>query len=434
MKLNVAEKDDIPLILIVSILIHLGFNGMLLQLLGERPGTTEYRAIAENLVRGNGFVMEAGGPPMLWRPPLYIFLLAGIYPLFGVRYVPVLFVQILLNSLTCCLAYILSKDIFDRQVGLLTAFLLALHPLFLYNSARVMTEVLFTFLLVVSTLSILWFAKTLQGRYAILCGIFVGLTTLCRSSWQYFPLFLVPVLGLLHKKRHGAALVLKKSWIVVAGMVLMVAPWTIRNYVASGGEFIFVTTDAGYALWVGNHLPTRGLDDDALSEEGLQTLRRDMAAVLSVDPDPKMLEKIFEISWESKKNSDRLVREALREMWAHPFQTGALWIKKIFHFWFFYMGQRAEMVQIPILLIQAGVLVPALIGLYFSWTQPRRPFLLVPIAVVGYHLLLHVVTLANVRYSTPLLPYVTMLASYGIQGLRRWGRVKDLPHPIFQNL
>ena len=67
----------------LSLVFQAFFYALLFSASDVRVGTVEYHQTAVNLARGQGFVLRVGDPPLLWRPPLYVWLLAGIFGLMG---------------------------------------------------------------------------------------------------------------------------------------------------------------------------------------------------------------------------------------------------------------------------------------------------------------------------------------------------------------
>ena len=80
-----------------------------------------YRPWAEAIVQGRP------GPPVFFLGPLYAYVLAFFYWIFGPRAEVVLWFQVLLGSASCGLVYLLGRMVFSRAVGLLAALLGAFY-------------------------------------------------------------------------------------------------------------------------------------------------------------------------------------------------------------------------------------------------------------------------------------------------------------------
>src|SRR5262249_49505704 len=106
-----------------------------------------YSTLAENLVQGNGF---AWGPeqPTSIRPPLYPGMLAALWRVTGTRnYQAVRVLQILLGLATTFLVLQLGRLLYGETVGRYAAAAFWLYPSLIFFNFTVLTETLFTFLL-----------------------------------------------------------------------------------------------------------------------------------------------------------------------------------------------------------------------------------------------------------------------------------------------
>jgi 4-amino-4-deoxy-L-arabinose transferase-like glycosyltransferase len=100
-----------------------------------------------DLVFGNQF------DPELRRPPGYAFFVAGVIWLFGEELRALAFAQHLLGVGMALLTYALGRVTFGRLAGLLAGLLVALNGALVLSGQSVMTETLFTFLLLASLLT-----------------------------------------------------------------------------------------------------------------------------------------------------------------------------------------------------------------------------------------------------------------------------------------
>ena len=77
------SRNNIALcIFVITILMNFALVFIISHFTDPLTGTTEYKEIARNIALGNGFVLKEGGAPVLWRPPLYIYVLSVLYRLF----------------------------------------------------------------------------------------------------------------------------------------------------------------------------------------------------------------------------------------------------------------------------------------------------------------------------------------------------------------
>ncbi|HHL38938.1 MAG TPA: hypothetical protein ENJ37_00345 [Deltaproteobacteria bacterium] len=373
-------------------------------------GTMEYEALARSLASGAGFVLEPGGAPVLWRPPLYILFLAAFHGLPADPYPFVVAAQVAMNGLTGVVLYRTASRLFDGATAMAAALALAVHPIFVFNALRLMPETFFSLLLaVLAALTARFFAGREPGpKDAAAVGLVTGLLSLTRASIQFYIPFLAAA-ALLAGERGRRAAVVKAAALAAVVMAAVVAPWTVRNYLVSG-EFIAIDTSGGYTFWIGNRTATDGLDDDPLTAEQFDEIKRDIARILGMEYTDDF--DISTTAWGSARASSLLYREGLRNVLAEPVETVLLAIRKLYRFWFSYVGSGRGF-QAAIALLQAAVLLPALAGLYIHIRDGglrRSRGVLAFLSIVLYFMLLHMAATANARYSVPVLPYVMPFA------------------------
>ena len=208
----------------------------------------EYDAIARALVRGDGFTLE--GNPTAFRLPGYPLLLAATYAVFGDSQVPIKMLQVIADVISCLLLFGIGKKLFSEKVGLAAAAILALFPIQVLYVPLLMTETIFTTIL----LLIVWVAvvEDVPGQLIIL-GVLTGLGMLLRTVVACIPLVIV-----LYRWRCGTPFHtnVRSLIIIAAAAFITVSPWLARNYV----EFhrVAFTSNAGVNFWVGNHSGANG--------------------------------------------------------------------------------------------------------------------------------------------------------------------------------
>ena len=405
--------EIVIIIFFLTIITNLILAFLLIYFTGPRTGTLEYQQIAKNIALGNGFVLREGGEPILWRPPLYIYILSIFYYLFKTPYYVIVAFQIVLNAMTGVITFLIGERIFGRSVGFFSALLLSVYPLFMYNCIRLMPETLFAFFVSIIVLLTIDFFNRTDLKLSLILGFLLGLATLSRASIQFFPLFLLFCTVFFLREREKICGVLKNLVILVVMMLFIIAPWTVRNYEVSK-EFIFLDTSGGYTFWVGNRVETAGLDDDPLTEEEFIEIKKDLAKILGLKYTPSF--DVSTTAWASGENSTKLYLEGIKNIIKNPGKTFVLWIKKLYRFWFSYIGKNSKL-QFIIFFFQISLIIPACFGIFFSLKDGKS--ILPLILIISYFSLIHVAATANVRYSVPVIPYVIILAVYGVNCLRR---------------
>jgi hypothetical protein len=139
--------------------------------------------------------------------------------------------------------------------GLLAALGVAVYPALLEYQGMLMTEPLAATLLAGAVLAVLW-ARDEDGivRWA-LPGFLLGALALVRPEYLGVGVLLAALVllsGLRDWRRALAA-----AAVVLAGLVVVVAPWTVRNAVTLH-RFVPVSTGGGQVLFAGTYLPSDG--------------------------------------------------------------------------------------------------------------------------------------------------------------------------------
>jgi len=226
-------------------------------------GHDGYIQLAENLGRGNGYVFEKGGPAVFHRPPFYPLLLVPITFLPASLQRPTL---VLMQSIMVGFIGVLIFRIGRYFFGLLTAqaavFIFLLNPWVYWNAKNPMTVILqgllYTLFAVLAGQQFL----IAIGRYNIptdktklslnWLGIGVTAAVLALTHATMFAVIVVslPALLIIAIARRNNQ-VIKTSITAAITMVILIAPWTYRNW-AVFGRFIPIAGGSGLAYFNGN--------------------------------------------------------------------------------------------------------------------------------------------------------------------------------------
>jgi 4-amino-4-deoxy-L-arabinose transferase-like glycosyltransferase len=179
-----------------------------------------------DLARGAGFDLPYK------RAPLYPLFIAGGVWLSGPDLQAIGFLQHALGALSAALTFRIGRLLFGRLAGLAAGLLVALSgPLIIYEHYLV-AEPLFIVLLLGFTLSVVRGVRAPDGswRWFVLSGLLLGMAGLTRSVGVAILPAVPP--ALLLALRWPRAVV--SSLAVLAGFLVVIAPWMARNYVEFG--------------------------------------------------------------------------------------------------------------------------------------------------------------------------------------------------------
>lgn len=371
-----------------------------------------YDALGWNLAAGHGYVLEPGGPPTALRGPVYPLFLAGIYALLGHRYGAVYAAQVLVDLGALALTYALAWRIYhQRAVATLAAVGYALYLPFALQVGQVMTETLFTALLLLGVWA--FFAavdKARSGRAVGLqaaAGAALGLAALTR------PAGLVVVAGLAVAlcwllRPWKRSLVQGAVLLVTFGVVLL--PWTWRNWELFGA-LVPTSTLGGVNLYIGNY----SLEREAyLAAHSAEETRRMLilSRALEMERAPWMNEAQLDLVFRDK---------ALALIRAHPLRYVHLSANRFLRLWFNlgYAGQWPSAATWALAGSHALLLALAARGLWQERPEEvRKAWALV--AVLAAFTFFHMAILAYVRFLFPVVPLLLVLSARGAWCLLGW--------------
>jgi 4-amino-4-deoxy-L-arabinose transferase-like glycosyltransferase len=202
--------------------------------------------IAQTFVKTGTFGFIPGHPTA-WTQPLYAWFLIPIYWIFGRSWLAVGLVQIAVAVGTALLVYELGRRFVSRRVGVVAAVVATLNPYLVWHDVHENREILDQFLAVATVLLVMILAGRQSLRLAALLGVTLGLAILGNTRLLFLPILCCAFL-VRRERRTWAVL-----GVVLAGCVLALLPWMVRNRVSVG--CFTVTTDTR-ALWKANNLNT----------------------------------------------------------------------------------------------------------------------------------------------------------------------------------
>jgi 4-amino-4-deoxy-L-arabinose transferase-like glycosyltransferase len=216
----------------------------------------EMGRIGRALATGQGFANPFNGVtgPTAWEPPLYPFLIAGIFKLFGLysrtSAIILLSINSFFSTLTCIPIFLIAKRCFDERVARWTSWLWALLPSVMFWCTRWIWETSLAALLLTV---IFWLTLVMEEKDGILpwleFGFLWGVAALTNTSLLAF----LPASGLwicYHRFRQRRPF-LGGAATAAAVFAICITPWLVRNY-QTFGKFIFIRSNFGAELRLGN--------------------------------------------------------------------------------------------------------------------------------------------------------------------------------------
>jgi 4-amino-4-deoxy-L-arabinose transferase-like glycosyltransferase len=214
-----------------------------------------YFTRARELSEGLGY-QERGHPTAYW-PVGYPAFLAGLFSVFGANVLVGQAANVALWTGSLILLHDLVRRVSGRYAPAnLAVILCSLHLNSIGYSALLLTETLYTFLLILCC----WSGVAIAGwRAAVATGLLLGLMTLVKAQTWLFGLAWAGAIVILGP---GSSLLKRvpKAALMVALMFAVVLPWSLRNQQVFG-SFVLVSTNGGLSFAVGNHPNSNGTDD-----------------------------------------------------------------------------------------------------------------------------------------------------------------------------
>ncbi|MFC6647308.1 ArnT family glycosyltransferase [Granulicella cerasi] len=218
---------------------------------------------ARSIFMGMGFsspYLAFTGPTAL-VPPVYTYLVAGSFFLFGLNTihsaVAILTFNSVCSSLTAVVLYFVARNALSKRAGRIAAISWALYPFAIYFSATRIWDYALTSLLFTSCILV---AQTLHRRGAwmwCLFGLLYGITVMTNPSIAtMLPFLLLIAAAKVWRRSHGTRG--QRTWlasgrIIIASLAFAAActPWTIRNMKVMHATF-FVRDGFWEEFYAGN--------------------------------------------------------------------------------------------------------------------------------------------------------------------------------------
>jgi 4-amino-4-deoxy-L-arabinose transferase-like glycosyltransferase len=377
------------------------------------PFQTETGHIAYSIASGKGFSspFQRDTGPTAWLAPVYPYLLAGIFKLFGVYTLPSFFFALSLNILfsaaTCVPIFYAGKRVAGLGVASAAAWLWALFP----NAIIIPFEWIWdTSLSALLVAVLLWATLELAESRRLLdwslYGLLWGLTLLTNPAAA----LLLPVfLAWAAYRTRGytpASNTFLRPLLAAAITILCCVPWTVRNYIQFH-KFIPLRSNFSFELYIGNN---ENYDDQHRLRPGAITQDREIRRYLHVGETAFM---------EEEKT------KALAFIVAHPRIESWLVAQRFVDFWTGTATPLAAFHQADslwlrfILLCNDVVPLCALLGVVVLLAT-KNAYALPVVSVPMLFPLLYYVTHTSLRYRHPIDPVVLLLAAIGVHGMWRW--------------
>lgn len=396
-----------------------------------------YAAIAANLSEGTGFTVgpEATQPSSNYSPGLPLFV-AGMYEVTGgVHERLARLVLAVIGTLSVLFAYLigrrlervqaprsLSRGRYGAQnsasvwMALGGAAVVAVYPGLLEYQGMLMSEPLAAALLSGGVLAALWAWDGGLARW-LLPGALFGALAMVRPEYLGVAVLVAAVI-LVRQARADWRASLIRAAVFLGALVVVIAPWTIRNAVALD-RFVPISTGGGQVLFAGTYLPSDG-DPEKV---GAEVVAEHPGLFAARDAQRLRLEEILARLAEQRypdmeidEALSKLGKEQLRDgVSEEPLEYAGFVAAKVWRVWSH--GPRDVMREPGWEVLHWALVALALVGLGVLVWQRRWEALLIGtilLAITAISALL----VASPRRVLVLVPLLGALAVTGIAWLR----------------
>ncbi len=216
--------------------------------------------IATHVALGHGFRTPLDDSPgaiaTSWCAPIYPYTMAIVYRVLGVETRASLNAMLALNA--ACLAAVavaacvMGAWIFrSRATGVVAGAIVALHPIFVWRTVfywdTLLALAVFAWVVVIA----LWIRREPRRRATVpklaLLGAGLGLLALTNAAYA----LTFPLIVLMAVWDTSWASRVRLSFVALLVFLLMITPWTIRNY-RQFGKLFFIRGGTNMEMWLAN--------------------------------------------------------------------------------------------------------------------------------------------------------------------------------------
>lgn len=399
----------------------------------------EIGRIAQSLAMGHGFANPMLTPtgPTAWMTPVYPYLLAGVFKIFGVftesSAFAILSINSLFSALICIPVYFAAERSFDRRTASVAAWLWAVWPYSVYLASSFIWETCLSALLFacIFLAALKLRARWETGRVGVdsrelnvragvsstsdekpengnpiygkwfAFGLLWGVGALTNSSmlsvlpflaaWALWPIW-----------RMSRARSVKAAALLAAGLLLMILPWQLRNY-RTFHQSVPLRDTFWVAFWVGNDGHPESWAD---------------AAVHPTISAPEQAEfvRLGEIPYTAAKR-----RQSLDFLAGHRGLFAVTSVRRVVYFWTGFwnlnpMNLAVEFRGASNVFLTSLLTLLMLLGLWQALRVAPGRALPYVIVLIFYPLVFYI-TVPEIRYRHMIEPEMTILAALGVRFL-----------------
>ncbi len=371
-----------------------------------------YQTLAVTVADGHGYSGTAGATA--FRPPGYPLFLAAIYFFFGKSLLFAKFSNVALGIGSTYLTYRLMSEVFSKKVGIVAGLIVAFFPSLILYTSILATENLATFLMLLGLYWLIFALKSEQKWLFILSGMAFGLTALTRPNFLVLPPLIF--LALFFRRAWGLSWIIFRGLLLAGGMLLVILPWSVRNYI-SLGHIIPISTNGGFNLLISFSEESTGAYIGGITENVFNA-PFDWNAYRIIGPD-----------WNEYELDRAAYAEAFKYMRSNPDRVLSLAPIKLFNLLRddvsgVYQNAHVALRPIPNMiqlflkitaqLYYMGIVALTLLTIMFHRVIRKYSFHIILLTTLMFMFFLHVFFHAADRFHLPFLPIAAGFSAFTI--------------------
>jgi 4-amino-4-deoxy-L-arabinose transferase-like glycosyltransferase len=412
------------------------------------PDSEKYIIYAENIMEGKGFSLQKDPPyaPSAFNTPLYPLFIATIYKIFGKNVLIVAFIQIIFSTLTVLLTYYLGRYFFSEKIAYYGSLLFAFGLGPIVYSILLLTETLFTLLLLAGILCLFMYSSHNETKWIIFAGVLIGLSILCRPIALFLPVILAIILFLLFLNSYRNIYI--SILIFLVSVACIITPWVIRNYRSLGVANVSIISSYNLLFYNATALKAdiENLKQSAVRTDFRNRINEECIKENCINDEGKQVKMYYE--WGKKI----ILSNPYRYMFIHLKQNLNSLLPAVNDFFEVlgivqggrdtlsvlnqkgitaaisqYFGERIWLLWImtPLIILLVFIYTASIAGTIFLISQ-RKWFELALLLVPIIYLLILPGPASQPRFRLPAMPYISLLAGIGILNVLQWFKAHSL--------
>lgn len=348
-----------------------------------------YDKLAMHILSSKGFTGDDGLPTSL-RPPFYSLFLTIIYFVFGHSYEAVKISQAIIGTCSVILFYLIGRRLYSEIVGGIAAIMAAVYSSYIVLTGLLLTETLFTFLLVLSVFLFLRVNDRPTLRNAIFLGMTMGFLTLTRSTAMALPLVFAAMLYFTVAKEKPVKILYIPAAVLLS-FCLIIGPWVCRN-TALYGRPVLISTNGGLNAY-----------------QSVSPIREKIFGMI---PSDENIERASRMTNEAERDSF-LFSKAIEKIIREPVKAMKFAVMRSLFYWGFFDWEVQSGKEYNYL--YAFILPFFILSCVSSLKKVEASRIL--FVIIAYFFLPLILSQGTVRYRLPIDGYIFILGAYSMVDL-----------------